>query len=138
MRGILTRVSFLQSLKMGELDALLNEMEKRPFKRGETIINQGDTGDLFYIVASGKLNVYKSGFLSKKLINTMGPRTYFGEMALLENAKRSATIIGEMDGELYTLSRDTFNQVLLKNPHIAELIKQAATTHHNRDRAREQ
>lgn len=51
-------------------------------------------------------------------------------MALLEHAPRSATVIGDEDGELYFLSRRAFDAVLLKNPSIATLIKKAAAVRH--------
>jgi CRP-like cAMP-binding protein len=87
-------------------------------------------------VASGRLGVFKSRFFIKRRINTMGPRTYFGEVALLENTRRTATLIGDEDGELYSLTRDAFDDILLKNPGIAALIKQSTAYHLARDRAR--
>jgi len=136
LRNILGKVSFLQSLKMAELDILLNGMEKTAFRRGEVIIRQGDIGDRFYIVASGKVGFFKTKLLFKTRINTMGPRSFFGEMALLNNAPRSATAIGDEDGELYFLSRKTFDAVLLRNPEISAMIQQRAEYHRTRDEVR--
>jgi len=53
-------------------------------------------------------------------------QAFFGEMALLKNARRSASVIADEDGELYFLSRHVFSGILLKNPAIARLIKQTA------------
>ncbi|MEK7474779.1 MAG: cyclic nucleotide-binding domain-containing protein [Candidatus Coatesbacteria bacterium] len=135
-RVLLQRISFFQNLKMAELDALLNAMEKQTYRKGDVIIRQGEVGDRFYIVASGKVGVFKSRFLMKQRINTMGPRTYFGEVALLGNTPRTATIIGDEDGELYSLSRKAFDAVLLRNPGIATLIQQSTAYHLSRDRVR--
>jgi len=63
---------------------------------------------------------------SRKRIETKAPVRFFGEMALLYNTPRNATVIGEQDGMLFSLSRDQFNGILLKNPRIAELIQKEA------------
>jgi len=126
LRLVLKRISFLEFLKFSEMDALINALEKKPFKAGETIIKQGTKGDTFYIMGLGTVIVYKEKFLTKKKLATLGPEAFFGEMALIDDSPRNATIIGETPGEVYYLSRASFNEILLKNPWITQVIQQTA------------
>ena len=126
LRIALKKVSFLEHLRFSELDSLIYNLEKRAYRRGEVIIKQGDRGDRFYILSSGLVGVYRQRAFWRRRVTSLEPGRFFGEMALIDNAKRNATIIGEQDGELYSLSRDAFNKVLLANPGIAKLIRQAA------------
>jgi len=134
LRTVLKKISFFVDLKMSDLDALIGTLEKKAFRKGETIIRQGDPGDTFYILASGTLGVFKQHTFWKKKVNTMKRQDFFGEIALLENTPRSATVIGEEEGELYYLSRAAFDKVVARNPHIAELVKKAAEYRHARDK----
>ncbi len=126
LRLVLKRISFLELLRMDELDALIGALEKRQFRAGEVIIKQGTRGDTFFIMGSGTVGVYKNAFLTRKKVTTLGPEAFFGEMALIDSSPRNATVIGEADGELYAVSRDNFSHILLKNPRIGTLIRQTA------------
>lgn len=135
LRLVFKKISFLEHLKLNELDELIGHMDKRSFHKGETLIKQGETGETFYIIASGSVGIYKSKFLGKTQINTLGANSFFGEMSLIDNVPRNATVIGEEPGEVYYLPRDTFKKVLLNNPSIAELIKQTAEYRRAQNRA---
>ncbi len=135
LRLVLQRISFLEYLKLGELNALISNLDKRPFKHGETIIKQGETGETFYIIASGSVGVYRRKMLMNKRIATLEKDSYFGEIALIMNEPRNATVIGETDGEVYFMGRDTFKKVLLTNPNIADLIRQTAEYRKAQNRA---
>ena len=126
LRGALKKIAFLELLKLNELDEIIASLDKRPFKKGETIIRQGDPGETFFIIASGSVGVFQKGMFSTKRIAVLSRESYFGEMALIDNERRNATVIGEEDGELYYLPRETFKKVLLANPGIAALIRQTA------------
>ncbi len=135
LRLILKKIAFLDQLKINELDELIGALDKRPFHRGEVLIKQGTIGETFFILASGSAGVYKEKFLSSKKIAEIGPDTYFGEMALLDNAPRTATVVGEGDGEVYFLPRETFKKVLLNNPGIAAQIRQTSDYRKAQNRA---
>ena len=126
LRITLKQVSFFELLKMEELDLLMHALERQAFRRGETIIREGQKGDRCYFVVSGAVGIYKGGMFTRKRIETKAPVRFFGEMALLYNTPRNATVIGEQDGMLFSLSREAFNGILLKNPRIAELIQKEA------------
>jgi len=127
IRIVLKRISFLEFLKVSEMDILISAIEKLTFKKGDVIIKQGTKGDTFYIMGIGAVGVFRDRFLSRKRIATLGPESFFGEMALIDDSPRNATIIADQDGEAYSLSRSAFNQVLMKNPWIADVIKATAS-----------
>lgn len=80
------------------------------YAKGETIFRKGDVGDLLYIIASGKIEVLAEG----KQIATLGKGEYFGEMALLDQKKRIATVKCLEDAELIAIRKHDF-QVLITN-----------------------
>ncbi|KAJ3234682.1 hypothetical protein HDU81_001220 [Chytriomyces hyalinus] len=93
--------------------ALSNIIGLSHFEAGRTIIKQGHAGENFYIVASGAVDVLvKESNGEGQSQSTLGPGDSFGEMALLNNAKRNATIQTKMDVDLLWVNRDDFLAVL--------------------------
>ncbi|KAJ3245782.1 hypothetical protein HDU78_008664 [Chytriomyces hyalinus] len=93
--------------------ALSNIIGLSHFEAGRTIIKQGHAGENFYIVASGTVDVLVNESNGKgQSQSTLGPGDSFGEMALLNNAKRNATIQTKMDVDLLWVNRDDFLTVL--------------------------
>jgi CRP-like cAMP-binding protein len=135
LRAVLKRISFLEHLKVSELDELIAGLGKRPFQAGEVIIRQGDPGETFYVIASGSVGVFRERLFRKRRIAGLQANDYFGEMALIDNAKRTATVIGEESGELYYLPREAFKKVLLSNPGTAALLRQTAEYRRAQNRA---
>lgn len=126
IKGALTQLAFHQYLRPGEEGKLIRGFEKSPMKKDEVLITQGRTGEIFYVLASGKVGVYLKGSLVDKKIATLEPPAYFGEMSLVSNEPRTASVICEEPGDVYTLLRTTFRDVILDNPHVGELIRKTA------------
>ena len=107
--------SFLfNSLEDKDLQTVIDSFEEKKYKAGENVITQGDEGDVLYLVDSGELDcekVFKAGdpptFLKKYHAGES-----FGELALLYNAPRAATIKAKTDCVLWCLDRDTFNNIV--------------------------
>jgi CRP-like cAMP-binding protein len=73
-------------------------------KAGDEIVRQGEPGDRFYVIDSGSAEVLVDGLPSASL----DPGDYFGEIALLRNVPRTATVRAREDGLLLTLTHDAF------------------------------
>lgn len=77
------------------------------------IVSQGDPGDVFYIIVSGEARVVQSNADGlEQEIARLGVSDYFGEIALLTNRPRAATVISVNEIECVKLDRDRFNRVL--------------------------
>jgi CRP-like cAMP-binding protein len=125
LRSVLQDTYFFQALKFHELDELIGCLRMIRVQRGYEIIRQGENGDAFYLIASGRVSVHvKKGFHTVKAAE-LGKDQFFGEMALISNDPRSATVKAEEVTELFVLQRKDFDQILMKNPAIAQEIRNA-------------
>jgi cAMP-dependent protein kinase regulator len=82
---------------------------------GETIIKQGDDGDNFYIIESGQCDVFvKKGDKPAVKVITVGPGNSFGELALMYNCPRAATVTAQTDTVLWAVDRKTFTCIVVR------------------------
>jgi len=98
-----------------EFKTVVDAMEEKTFHKDEEVIRQGDSGDCLYLIESGKLDCFKIFNLEEgkpTFIKEYGPGDAFGELALLYNAPRAATIIAKEDCLLWSLDRATFNHIV--------------------------
>jgi len=118
MTRILQSKAFLQ-VPPANIQAMFMRIQEVPVKANETIIKQGDDGDYYYIIKSGKCKVARPSKTGSELVlATLGDGDAFGEEALLSEAKRNANIIMTADGTLMRLSKEDFNE-LLKEPMLS-------------------
>jgi len=84
------------------------------FRKKENVITQGLDGDCLYVVESGELDCYKRfpNTTEDKHLKVYKPGESFGELALLYNCPRAATIIAKTDVVLFELDRQTFNVIV--------------------------
>ena len=87
-------------------------MEERIFFSGQNVITQGENGKELFVVESGRLKCYKNIKGEDKMLKVYKPGEAFGELALLYNAPRAATIIADADCELWSLDRECFNNIV--------------------------
>ncbi len=102
--GLLRAMSLFRPLPPPEMEGLARVMEPATADAGEVIIAEGEPGDLFYIVADGEIEVASSGGLRLRRGTGQG----FGEIALLHDTPRTATVTAATDVALYTLTREDF------------------------------
>ncbi|CAB4255739.1 similar to Saccharomyces cerevisiae YIL033C BCY1 Regulatory subunit of the cyclic AMP- dependent protein kinase (PKA) [Maudiozyma barnettii] len=88
---------------------VVNCLEEKAVQKGDVIIQQGDEGDYFYIVEQGVVEFY----VNKQRVSTSGAGSSFGELALMYNSPRAATVIAQTDCILWVLDRLTFRKILL-------------------------
>jgi cAMP-dependent protein kinase regulator len=107
--------SFLfSSLDKKDLDIVIGAMDERKLKPNEIAIQQGDDGDVLYIVETGELECSKHFTKDgpEVFLKMYEPGDSFGELALLYNAPRAATIKAKTDCILWALDRATFNNIV--------------------------
>ncbi len=103
-----------------EFAALRKAGHSRTFAAGTTIFSIGDPGDGFYLVESGQVIISAVfGDNEPRMLAVIGPGDYFGEMAALDDAPRSATARAEVDTSTLFLSRDELLQLLDSRPRLA-------------------
>lgn len=92
---------------------------ERQCQPGEIIIHEGEPGDVFYVIRAGQAVVIKGEITSPTIIGFRTVGDPIGEMALLENRPRSATVIALGEVSLWSLGRETFHQFLAENPNLS-------------------
>jgi CRP-like cAMP-binding protein len=125
LRRVLQRAYFLELLTPKELDQLVIGLKAARVFKGYEIIRQGDQGDAFYLIATGRVTVWMDKGSKRVKKAELGPDEFFGEMALISNEPRNATVIAEGQTELFVLQKSDFEKILLKNPAIAGKLKKA-------------
>ncbi|KAJ3271141.1 hypothetical protein HDV01_006999 [Terramyces sp. JEL0728] len=105
-----------KSLDEEQYTDVVNAMAEKRVASGEVIITQGGIGDYFYVVESGALDVFVSRNDSPPIkVTDYGPNGSFGELALMYNAPRAATVAATKDCVLWALDRVTFRRILMEN-----------------------
>jgi MFS family permease len=102
--AMLKRVAMLQPLPLLAIENLALRTDRSHVAAGADVFQQGDSGDRFYIIHHGEADVIGDG----RLIRVLGPGDCFGEVALLHDVRRTATVRARTDLDLCTLERDVF------------------------------
>ena len=110
--SFLDSVPLLQSLTPYERSKIADALESRKYPPGSEIIRQGDPGDNFYILETGEAEVFKRGENDAKPVRRYKKGDYFGELALLNDAPRAASVISSTDVKVATLGKDGFQRLL--------------------------
>jgi cAMP-dependent protein kinase regulator len=90
----------------------MGAMEEKEYQAGHTVIREGDGGDVLYMVEDGEFDCIKKIDGQDKLLKTYTTGDAFGELALLYNAPRAASIKAKTNGRLFQLDRVTFNHIV--------------------------
>lgn len=117
------RIEILQELNSYERNALCDVLVSETFEPGETVIKQGDEGQKFYFVEEGSAEAFQlnsgrlaltAGMKEPQLVFKYRANDYFGELALLKNEPRAATVKASNEGKLKvcSLDREAFKRLL--------------------------
>ena len=121
----LRKVPLFTELSLERLESIHQLMHESNYLAGECVVREGDIGDDLFILLEGELEIYKNhGTPDERLLNTLTPVAYMGEMAILDDSERSATAIASKDSRLLSLGGDTFKEIVLQTPEISfEIFK---------------
>jgi len=114
IRDKLNSAFMFSSLDEDEKNIVISAMEEKITETKEKVIAEGDEGDCLYVVGQGTLScsIIFKGNTEPSFIRTYAPGEAFGELALLYNAPRAATIIANEECLLWRLDRETFNHIV--------------------------
>lgn len=117
---MLRNVSLFSGLPEAAIQAVSALATNRTYPKNTIIITEGDDSDSLYAVLSGKVKVYLSDDEGKEIIiNILSVGDYFGELALLDDQPRSASVMTLEESKLAVLSKVAFEDCLAKHPSVA-------------------
>ena len=120
---ILEKVEIFEGLSKDELDSLAASSVARSYPKNTVIINENDHADSLYLIESGKVKVYCSDKNGKEFImNTLEPGDYFGELALLDDDKRTASVRTMEKSNFMIIYKEDFTKVIEEQPNIAKTL----------------
>jgi CRP/FNR family transcriptional regulator, cyclic AMP receptor protein len=123
---ILRRVPLFESLSDADLNSFADFVRERSYPKGSVIVFEDDPGDALYVVASGQVKVVLVAEDGREVIlSVLGPGSFFGEMAILDDEPRSAHVIAMEESNLLMLRREDFQARLRSMPDVAiSLLKE--------------
>jgi cAMP-dependent protein kinase regulator len=108
--SFLEEVPLFSTLTAYERSKIADALDTHKYPAGSAIIKEGDVGDKFYILESGDAEAFKRG--EDKPLKAYGKGDYFGELALLEDKPRAASVISKSEVKVATLGKDGFQRLL--------------------------
>jgi CRP-like cAMP-binding protein len=119
--NLLKRVPIFSDLDGKELERIASSMKQRIFNAGDTVTSEGKTGVGFFVIEEGEAIVTVAGDERRRL----GPGDYFGEVALLNESARTATITADTELRCYGLTSWEFRPLVETHGSIAWKLLQA-------------
>ena len=124
----LRSIPLFSSVQPDDLETIASLLIERRFPKHKTIVEEGLPGDYMYIIREGRVQVSKlSDDGREKILEFFDAGDFFGEMSLLDNAPRSASVRTLIDSRVLALSRADFLNVLRKSPDLAMSVIQELT-----------
>lgn len=118
--NLLERVPLFSGLGKDELQALFDHATVRKYAKNTIIIHDGDEGDSLYLIISGKVKVFLTDEQGKEVIlNFQEAGEYFGELALLDKVKRSASVMTMEPCQFMVITRADFMRCIAMHPDIS-------------------
>lgn len=112
LRNVLSKSFLFAALEDNDMTVVIGAMSENNAPEGEKVITQGDQGDFLFVIESGKLDCVINVDGTDKVVKTCEPGDCFGELALLYNCPRAATVMAREACVLWKLDRDTFNNIV--------------------------
>lgn len=121
--SLLKRVQLFANLDDAELEQLASICTEKTVAPGELILEQNTTGREMYVVADGAAEVFVRGLDDAKSLIVLGRGQVFGELALIDQGYRSASVKATGDGaSLYRIESDDFYRLCAENNHIGYVV----------------
>lgn len=121
--SIFSGVELFEGLGPQEIQHIEGVSVHRKFSKNTVIINEDDNADSLYVIETGKVKVFLSDKSGKEyVINTMGEGEHFGELALLDDEKRSASVMTLENSSFFIIYKQDFKELLTNHPAISIVL----------------
>ena len=117
----LSDVPIFSSLKKKELELIARQADEIDVPAGKVLAQQGEFGDQFFVIEQGSAEVVRDG----DRVGELGPGDFFGEMALLDEDRRTATVTATSSMTLIVMTRASFRAVESAMPHVHSVVRAA-------------
>jgi CRP/FNR family transcriptional regulator, cyclic AMP receptor protein len=114
----LARCPFFAGLSRRDLLELAKVSEDMEVEAGKVLTREGQSGSEFFVIVDGEVSVTKNG----QEIRTLGPGDFFGEIALLEDTPRTATVVAKTPLRFFVLTRRSFRSLLAHQPALEQKV----------------
>jgi len=111
----LSEVELFSDLSQKDLGRIVENTKETTHSAGQTIVTDGQVGAGFHLILEGKASVFRGG----RTVATLGPGDYFGEMALIDGGRRTATVRAESDIVTLFLAQWAFKPLVRDNAQMA-------------------
>jgi voltage-gated potassium channel len=118
---IISKVPLFSSMEEGAIFDIANILRLKKYKKNEIIIKEGSHGDAMYFIVKGSVKVIKDDF-----VKTLKKGEFFGEIALLKDVLRTASVKANQNCELLELSRYDFKNLMVSKPELLKEIEKVA------------
>lgn len=120
---LIRRIPLFAVLNAEQAQRISNAVEKRNFKRGQTLVRFGERSNMLFILLTGSARVFRSDERGREVIlATLHPGEYFGEMSLIDNGSHSASVRAEANSDVLTLGCEDFAGCLPANSSLSYAI----------------
>ncbi len=124
---ILRQVGLFESLSDRDVERLADVFKERAYSEGDVILSEGTGGVGFYVIGDGSVNYSVAG----KDVGSAGSGEYFGEVALISDSPRSATVTAASDVTVYGMTLWDFRALVEDNPSVASELLQVMAKRHS-------
>ena len=128
----LSSIPLFSKLNYREREVIAGFVSPASYKAGSSIVREGESGRSFYVITSGSVEVTSEG----KLLRVLGAGDFFGEMAVLGEGSRTATVTARSDVELWAMLGADLTRLNSDHPDVAAQLA-AAVTGRSADRSQE-
>jgi CRP-like cAMP-binding protein len=119
----LAMLPLFEDLSGEELDLLVSWTEEHEVSRGQSLVSEGAAGYVFFVIEDGTAGVERDG----EFLRELGPGDHFGEIAILDGGRRTATVVATSDMRILAMFGTEFRRLEAEPPDLADRIR--ATMH---------
>jgi CRP-like cAMP-binding protein len=125
---LLSRIPLFRDLSTAQLRLLAEHLQPRDLLPNETVVRAGETGRELFIIGWGELQVsVPEDGKTDRAVAQLGPGEFFGEMALLRDEPRSATVRALSDAQVFSLSADNYARFIQEMPSLQNALAQVGS-----------